>query len=371
MLYLSEICFTKILAEDIWIEIISLLTITDIISLSECSKYFSRLCNSKIIRNNLLNRFPDDTLELDDFTLKELEFYSKVYPSKRRLHLNKIADEYDDGIMNPDIYIDDNIYSLSDDNELVFKQFRDNINRRVLFEYEHIYLYNDGIVSDEDALIYEKVINIDICNGDVIIICRDGKYLTWNNGVLKYIEGINIIQTGSDLLLSSNNEVYMKCENNHDIICPIKIFDPIRREFRNHRDFLKLCKISKLDKIGNDEYYIFPKTSDLGDITLPKIKQIYDNRLLTFDGIIYYTEMCANDQLGIWIQASEQKSIYISSSYDIDINNNVVDKDFKLNNIIDICDHNERIYALDKDFKLHIINEDEDEDKIVHDLLTI
>jgi len=67
------------LNDDIWFEIILLLELKDIISLNECSKYFNISCNSNILRNKLYQRFENDILILDDFSLKELEFYSTLF----------------------------------------------------------------------------------------------------------------------------------------------------------------------------------------------------------------------------------------------------------------------------------------------------
>lgn len=158
------------LNDDICIELILLLDINNIITLSEFSKYFYELCNSKTLRSKLYGRFDNDTLILDDFSLKELEFYSKIYLLKNRMNfeINFTTNlhEPDFCLNGSNLFLKNKCFTIV--NNEVVKLKRENINKIVKFKKNTYLLTDEGQLFKNDQLfnhnnkllVSEKIIDI-------------------------------------------------------------------------------------------------------------------------------------------------------------------------------------------------------------------
>lgn len=235
------------LPEELLIELIKNSNLDSIKQLCKVNKYAENFCKTEEFRNILISKIPygkavAQSLDISEFTVKELYLYSKVVPLKKK------------------IYMDSNVVIVLDNNNLYEFNLNDgtkkvisNTNINQITHKKLVILYNNGKLNTKNE--FNKIINITSHNHYINIFTASGKaYRTSLDDLNEslYIKEFpvisNIIQIKGQYILTANGDLYIG--DNSDRIA---VGD-------------KIIKISHLGKHSLSKPYIFTKVPNLPGI---------------------------------------------------------------------------------------------------------
>ena len=350
-----------LLPEELLIEIIFLLEVEDIIMLNQSSKHLNNLSNQNIIKDDILTRFPNDTIVLSDFSLKQLHFYSKIYKLKRKMDI-RVSENYNNEpciLSSLTVCYGNHLYILLDN--IITKLNRNNINKIITVNYTD---YDDEsenlsiLLTDDGKLYYveneftlynlnnlelnnsietpDKVIDIYALDDMVVIITKNGLYLNWHQKTLsKNFKTLKLIRSDGYYYLTDEGEVY--------------ILDNIDIDSSSNSEILVNNKFQQ-----SDIKYNFRKLREL-----PKIKQTSRNFLLSNDDIIYYRSPYDEETTE---SHSLNNIIQISQFFSLNNNGKVMYYNHELvnlTNVIEINNWGNVLYCLNNKMQLYIVKYDD------------
>lgn len=204
----------EFLPNELFISIIKYLNIEDMIYMSETSKKFKSVCYSKECKNFIIDK--PDTLNIFDFTLRELSYYLKVIPYKTKLSSPMVG--YRCLLLkNKQLF-----YYNHDLVEFEKLNIKHNINQAVLQSPQFVIFLTDGgkLYSydiktniEYEFILIDKVICISLSE-TVKIITASGICYEWTSGKLVKLKS-KLIQVNNKYYLSETNEVYSIINNNY------------------------------------------------------------------------------------------------------------------------------------------------------------
>jgi len=335
------------LPKDIINEVISNMNINEIENICNTSNDMKRLCQNKDVKNIIIEKLPDDSLFVNDFSLKQLFFYNRVLPLKCVMTtiMDKVYVNIHDKIIkighisiNPRSELE---IQIPGSNQIIEGN---STNLVVLMNDGKVYLYNKHNKDHSLILLYddEKIVNI-VHGGIIHFTSINGNiysYDYFNNKIYRYSNIPNVIQSKGSLFLNENGQVYIKSSFNNKIYRYSNIpgisggvdsRSPSPRIKQLVNNDLFLTEEGDVYRIiGNDKYEIIP---------IHDIKQITST---TF--VISMIKMVAylNNEGNVFFGESGKQPFRI----------------MKLSNIIEITFTRKYLVALDNNYILHFITGD-------------
>lgn len=339
------------LPEDIIVEIIKLLNMSDIENICSASLYIHKICNR--IKNIIISKLPKDSLMVNDFTLQQLFVYNKIIPLKR-----KIIVAHDDVYVN----LDERLYIIENGTvKLLFTSI--GSNQIIPSIYRKMIISNDnGKVFCRNSP-YRKMM---ILNNDGKVFCHDlitEEVNLFNSNVN------NITQYNDDIVkISSTNgnyHNYKLVQNDHKLYTTVSLdknlaSEIIIQQFGNFKLTSK-GEVYEQYSIKIDDEHIINNYKICG---LPKIVQMTEHKfMLAANGNVY--RHVNNSFNIIWIKNIKQicsvidgikKIAYLNNNGEVYAGNfdKTPEKIYELSDIIEIAFKKHNLVALDANLKLHI-----------------
>lgn len=355
--YLHKLDETPIFPKEIIFEILQNSDIYDIEATCKISKEINLVCQSQEGKNLIISKFGGDSLDVSNYTFKELLFYSKILPFKIKI---KIWDEI------PYMYLDGKVYKFHRDGASE-QNARNDINQILQYDDTSIaILTNDGKVyipnsitrKPEELNLPEKVVGIFSGKSNLIsfdIITLTGKVYKWfNNNVVKINGTKNIIQKNSNLYLNDQGELYSKLGDK----------------------FIRLNNLPKIKQLTN-EGFILSTNGEIYKIDLINldIKIYNDKETKNVKQIVFceasYSPFHKSYYTRLLILYNDNKVSFLTFYYKIRgkyfPHRLEVDNIKELSNIIEIESSNKTYTALNNDNKLYI-KYDNVKDFVIFDL---
>jgi hypothetical protein len=331
----KEFDITK-LHENMIYEVIKNMDIDEIENMCLTSRENNKLCQKKEFKNVIISKLPLDSLNVNDFTLKQLFFYDKVLPLKNKLLYtpnNIILVNINEKIIKITAR---NIKSveIKDSNQII----RDDLSLENLYVLDNngqIYLYNSITKEKKYDIINinEKVVNINSLSGNINVLTISGKYYIYNQDrktITNVIDKLNIIQKFGVLVLTLEGKVYYLTK------LDIKENKVITTEIQN------LPKIVQMTNLGytlaaNGEVYKNSNVNTVIKLPVNNIIQIVSTANMQPGGVILYVLGCLDINGDVFIIKNEKEKIKVT----------------ELSDIIEISFAKTNLIALDKNYKLY------------------